>query len=177
MIRRVLYRILVVGAAMMLAGQAAAQSFEEAVRSNTWLAMDLCLQVMLDRVSPAAAFGGAGFVLRSEYRGVNDFGIDQGYGHYFDAPADTVKAQLPEPDRMAGNCAVMTVHMNEPAFADVIRQALQYRYPQAEIRSATQITLRRNPSDLPLIITVSTIGTNHRYEPAGTVQVSMGFPG
>ena len=31
-----------------------AQSFDEAVRSNTWLATDLCLQVMLDRVSPRA---------------------------------------------------------------------------------------------------------------------------
>ena len=160
----------------MLAGTASAQSFDEAARSNTWLATDLCLQVMLDRVSPRAVFGAAGFVLRSEYRGVNEYGIDLGYSHYFDAPADTVKAQLPEPEQMAALCTVMTTHLSEAEFAGVVAQAVSARYPQAEMRSAAEIFLRRSPGDLPLIITTGTI-ERHRYEPAGTVEVTMGFPG
>ena len=169
--RRVLTLLLALAAAPLQA-----QSFDEAVRSNTWLATDLCLQVMLDRASPRAVFGAAGFVLRSEYRGVNAYGIDLGYNHYFDAPADTVKAQLPEPDQMAGLCTVMTTHLSEADFAGVVAQAVRTRYPQAEQHSASVIMLRRSPGDLPLIITTRTI-ERHRYEPAGTVEVSMGFPG
>ena len=164
-------------AACLASSPVTGQSFDEAVHSNTWLATDLCLQVMLDRVSPRAVFGAAGFVLRSEHRGVNEYGVDRGFSHYFDAPADTVKAEVPDLDQMSGLCSVTTTHLVEPLFAQVIQQAVLNRYPQAEIRDANQIVLRRFPGDLPLIISIRTIGTNHRYEIPGTVEVSMSFPG
>ena len=60
---------------------AKAQTFEEAVRANVWLATSLCTDAMIIGTPPATLFGAAGFVYRGIDRGVNSYGIAQGISH------------------------------------------------------------------------------------------------
>lgn len=167
---------LALAALSALSVPAQAQTFEEAVQSNTRLGVALCLQVMIDRTLPRNAFGAAGFTYRADARGVNSYGIDQGFGHYFDAPADTAKAEVNNPDRTAGICTVYTKHLPEPVLASLVGNEIFQRYPSAQTRSATQWSIP-TASGLPLIVNTGTIGTRHRYEDPGTVTVSMSYPG
>ena len=165
------------GAALsgLVGGGAAAQSFEEAVRANTQLATNLCIQVMIQRTAPRDAFEGAGFGYRSIDRGVNDYGVALGFDHYFEAPASTAKAEVDDPGA-AGLCMVMTTHLAEADLAQIVAAELFRDYPGAEVRSETEWSVA-TPSGLPLIVSTDTIGTNHRYEEPGTVRVTMSYPG
>jgi hypothetical protein len=158
-------------------GQGAhAQTFDEAVRANLSLATTLCLQTMIQRVPPAAAFGGAGFVYRGVDRGVNSFGVALGLDHYFDAPADTARAEVDEPNGTAGLCQVYSTHLAEAELAAIVGGALAALYPATQMRSPTEWSIP-TPSGLPLIVTTETIGTNNRYEAPGTVRATMVYPG
>jgi hypothetical protein len=155
---------------------AAAQTFEEAVRINTAAMIGLCLQVMIDRAPPSTALSGAGLTYRAEDRGVNDFGVHRGTGHYFDAPADTAKIEVDAPDRIAGICQVYTRHMDQNELSQIVSNRLFQTYPGTRVRDQNQWVVER-PGALPLIVTTRTIGDNHRYETPGTVQVTMSYPG
>ncbi len=171
-------RCLILSVGLALAGTlpASAQTFDQAVRSNIALAISLCVDVMFGAATPAAAFVNAGFAYRGIDRGVNSYGIARGTGHYFDAPANTTKAQVLDPNQHPGLCSVFTTHMGEAEVATLIRQVLFIKNPGTQVRGPTEWFMQQG-SGLPLIVTVNTIGTNNRYEAPGTVQVSMVFPG
>ena len=151
------------------------QSFDEAVRANVALATRTCITAMFSRTPPEALFLQAGFTYRGVDRGVNDFGVRLGTSHYFDAPADTAKAEVPNIGAPAGLCTVTTTHMLEVPFAALVAQTVLSQDPRAQTTGLHQWTLRQG-NGLPLIVSVSTI-TRHRYEAPGTVEVSMSFPG
>ena len=155
---------------------AATMTTQEAAQINARLAFSICVQIMIDRVSPRAAFGAAGFTYRAIDRGVNTHGVVLGLDHYFEAPADTAKAKVPNPDQMAGICTVYSKHIPEATLASIVASEAYRRSPATTGRGATQWSIPTS-SGLPLIVSVSTITNRHRYEPAGTVQVSMSFPG
>ncbi len=158
-------------------GQAApAQTFKEAVQMNVGLATTLCLEVMIRRTPAVTAFGNAGFVYRSADRGVNNYGVALGPDHYFDAPADTVKAELDTPNDIAGICQVLTTHLSETELTEIVAETIFRVYPGARVQGPNQWFID-TPSGLPLIVGTDTIGTNHRYEVPGTVRVGMSYPG
>lgn len=169
-------RLFAIVIALISAQLAAAQSFEEAVRANAALALRLCTQAMIDGTSSAAVFAPAGFAYRSIDRGVNSYGIALGLDHYWDAPADTVKVSVANPDGHPGLCQVLTTHLTQPALDALLRETLFQTHPGARMGSENSIMID-TPSGLPLIITTRTITNNHRYEPPGTVEVTMGYPG
>jgi hypothetical protein len=154
-----------------------AQTFDEAVRTNVAIATRLCLSVMIDRAGPRDVFEAAAFVYREEDRGTNDFGVDLGSGHYFDAPADTVHVEVPDPDAYAGICTLYTMHLDEAALIDVVSEALFPMFPAAQVRTEPNFSLMiETASGLPLILQTFTV-ERHRYEAPGTVQLSMSYPG
>lgn len=160
----------------LLAVPAAAQTFEEAVRINTSVAISTCLSVMIDRAVPDTAFGAAGFSYRAIDRGVNDYNVALGLDHYFDAPAETVKAEVDRPDGVAGICMVLTTHLDQADLNEIVAATMFQDHPGAQVRDENQWSIN-TPSGLPLIVSTRTITDNHRYEPPGTVTVSMSFPG
>ena len=165
---------------LAIASQAAAQniapSFEVAVQTNFALATDLCMQTMLSGAPPSGIFTAAGFIYRAADRGVNQFGVDLGSGHYFDAPAETAKAEVINPNTHPGLCTATTRHLDQAAAAQLIGAMILQRFPTTDASQPNQWIVR-GQGPLPLIISIGTIGTNHRYEQPGTVQVSMTFPG
>lgn len=152
-----------------------AQSLEEAVRANVALATRTCVTAMFSGTPPEMLFTPAGFTYRAVDRGTNDYGVDLGTGHYFDAPADTAKAEVPNIGGPAGLCKVTTTHMKEVPFAALVAAVIFERYPGAQTSGLHQWTVRQGQR-LPLIVAVRTVD-RHRYEAPGTVEVSMGFPG
>lgn len=152
------------------------QSFEDAVRANVALATTLCAKAMMQGASPSTVFGNAGFVYRGVDRGVNEYGISRGTGHYFDAPAQTAKAEVMNPDGHPALCTVSTTHMTQSELSSLVASVLHRDFSGVEPQGADQWFIR-NHTGLPLIISTSTIGTNHRYEAPGTVTVGMSFPG
>ncbi len=162
--------------ALLLGAPAQAQSSDEAVRANVWLATSLCADAMIGGAPPSSLFGPAGFVYRGVDRGVNDFGIARGTGHYFDAPVGTAKAEVLDPNGRTGLCYVSTTHLAEAEFASLVAGAVFQKYPNTRTSSPTQWSIP-TASGLSLIVSVTTIGNNNRYEAPGTVRVSMSFPG
>lgn len=153
----------------------AGQSFEDAVRANTALAVATCLDVMIARSLPRDAFIRAGFTYRSIHRGVNEYNVDRGFSHYFDAPVETAKAEVNAPDSIAGICTVYTAHLTEPELNALVASTLAQRQPGTQSRGPGSWAIP-TASGLPLIVGTRTI-TRHRYEPAGTVSVGMSYPG
>lgn len=167
---------LAAGLALCPGDKALAQTFDEAVRANLSLATTLCLQTMIQRIPPTTAFVGAGFVYRNVDRGVNDYGVALGLDHYFDAPADTARAEVDEPNGTAGLCQVYSTHLTEGELAAIVGGTLAAFYPATQMRSPTEWSIP-TPSGLPLIVTTETIGSNNRYEAPGTVRATMVYPG
>ncbi|MGI3169172.1 hypothetical protein ACRARG_08480 [Pseudooceanicola sp. C21-150M6] len=161
---------------LALALPAHAQNLREAALNNVAVATRICADVSLRQLAPRPAFTSAGFTYRAENRGVNKYGVNLGYGHYFDAPADTAKAQVAEPDRYAGTCYVYTKHASQGEVEALVMDVLRSAYPNARIERSNSGTILYNLSPLPLIVSVSTISRN-RYETDGTISVSMSFPG
>lgn len=156
---------------------ATSQTFDDAVRANVALSTQLCLSIMIDRVSPRAAFAERGFTYREEDRGTNDFGVDLGSGHYFDAPASTAHVEVPDPDAFQGICTVYTVHLDEAALRDVVSAAVFPMFPGARVNTGPDFSLSIDTaSGLPLILQTRTIDRS-RYEEPGTVGLSMSYPG
>ena len=154
---------------------APAQTLQEAAAANLGLATDLCLQVMIQGADPNAAFTGAGFVYRRVERGVNQFGIDRGAAHYFDAPAETAKGEVDRPTGRAGICFASTGVLEEPSARAIVSASILRAYPGAEQRGAQEWFIRLG--SLPLIVTIGTTGANNQYERPGTVRVTMSYPG
>jgi hypothetical protein len=163
-------------AAAICSTSASAQTFDEAVRTNIWLATQACLDTMISREAANVVFGSADFTYRAFDRGVNEFGIDRGRAHYFEAPAETARAQVDTPDGIAGICHVFSVHLSEAELAAVMRAVVFQSHPGARVREPNQLLID-TPSGLPLIVTTRTVGTNNRYETPGTTTVAMGYPG
>lgn len=134
-----------------------------------------CVEVMFRRAQAALAFPNAGFTYRAVIRGVNEYGVDRGIGHYFDAPAETAHAQVDDPNRPAGLCSVYTTQLNQSEVAAIVGRTLRQYYPAARQSGAASWSITAN-GGLPLLIDISTI-QNSRYETPGTVQVTMSYPG
>lgn len=166
---------LIVTLSLILPAALAAQTVLEAAAANVGLATQLCLRHMLERTAPASLFTQAGFVYRQTDRGTNRHGIHRGYGHYFDAPAQTAKIEVPRADQFAGLCTVTSSQMSEPQLASIVGGVVLRSYPNVEVRSPTEWIVRVG-TNLPLIVSTTTI-QRHRYEAPGTVSVSMVFPG
>lgn len=171
---------LALGVALLLtllvaAVTARAQSFEDAVRANIALATRTCVTAMFAGTPAETLFVPAGFAYRGVDRGTNDYGVDLGTGHYFDAPAGTAKVEVPAIGQHPGLCTVTTTHLQETPFAALIAAVLLDQYPGMQTTGRHQWTIRQG-NGLPLIVSVNTID-RHRYEAPGTVQVSMSFPG
>lgn len=135
-----------------------------------------CIEVMFRRAQAAQAFPAAGFTYRKVDRGVNQYGVHRGSGHYFDAPANTAHAEVDDTSRPAGYCSVYTSHLTQAEVAATVGRTLFQYYPTTEQFSPTSWSVSLN-GGLPLIIQLSTIQNNHRYETPGTVQISMSYPG
>lgn len=165
-------------ACIALAGvaPAGAQSLSEAARANVALATSLCADAMLAGMSADMLFRNAGFVYRAVDRGVNSYGVALGLDHYFDAPANTAKAEVGAPRGHPQICMVTSGHMTEIDLGSIVAGVLFQKYP-GTIPSGVNTWSVRAGNALPLIVSVDTIGTNHRYEAPGTVRVSMSFPG
>mgnify|MGYP006879680505 CR=1 FL=1 len=131
---------------------------------------------MLNGTSANAIFGNSGFVYRGVDRGVNSYGVTLGRAHYFDAPADTVKTQVANPNGHPGICSVYTPHLPEAELSGIVANLLFRKFPRLESRGTNQWVIRQG-THLPLIVSIRTISSDHRYEAPGTVQVSMSFPG
>ncbi|MGS4945047.1 hypothetical protein ACVDG3_06170 [Meridianimarinicoccus sp. RP-17] len=163
-------------AALASAPMASSQSFEDAVRANVALAVTLCTNGMMSGSSASSLFGSSGFAYRAIDRGTNDHGVALGVDHFFDAPAETAKAEVMAADGPMGLCKVLTRHLGEDAVRQIVSNALWPEYAGAELRGPNEWIVR-GAAELPLIITLRTIADNHRYEAPGTVEVSMAFPG
>ncbi len=153
-----------------------AQTFQDAVRANFVLATDLCLSVMIQRTLPATAFGTAGFTYQTVDRGVNQYGIHRGYDHYFDAPAETARAEVDDPNRIAGLCYAFTAHLSLPEASQLVAGLITQRYPSVDSSRPNQWVIRAG--ELPLIVNISQ-GSNTAQLAAGpnAVSVSMTYPG
>ncbi|MEM8802040.1 MAG: hypothetical protein AAGF55_05865 [Pseudomonadota bacterium] len=151
-------------------------TLRDAARGNVLGLTYWCVEVMLNRVIAAQVFPGAGFTYRAADRGVNEYGINRGTGHYFDAPAKTAHARVDDPNRPSGFCSVYTAHLNQAEVEATVAETLRQYFQTAQQRSAASWSVR-SANGLPLLIDISTIGNNHRYEAPGTVQVTMVYPG
>lgn len=163
-------------AVVLSAGPSRAQTVEEAARSNVGLSVRLCMDVMLRQIPPQQLFGTAGFAYEGIDRGINTYGVALGVDHYYLAPADTAKAQVNDPTGGNGICQVLTTKLTQADVQTLVVEIVQQTYPQAQLERGPDYMAVRNLSQLPLILNISTI-TRHRYEAAGTIQVSMSFPG
>lgn len=170
---------LLAGALTLGAAAASAQtapSFDEAVRANVALATSLCARTMIEGTRPSTVFGNAGFVYRGVDRGVNNFGITLNPSHYFDAPAETAKAEVMNPNAHAGLCTVYTTHMTQADLNSLVAAVLFRDFRGVQPQADGQWIIQTQ-GGLPLIVSTNTIGTNNRYETPGTVSVGMTFPG
>lgn len=163
----------------LLPYSAAAQTVVDAARSNFMLATKLCLDAMLQRQVTGATFPAAGFTYRRVDHPPNSYGITPSPSHYFDTPANTVHAKVMDPSGHGGLCSAYSLHLTEADATRLVGAVIAQLYPNSQPSGATSWSVRnRNAgqSDLPLIVTVRTV-TRNKYEAAGTIEVSMSFPG
>lgn len=109
-------------ALLSLAAPAWAQTFEDAVRANTALALELCL----GRGDPAAMaerFRAAGFAERVERSTVNSDTT-----HHFTAPAETASVELYYGE-MPEHCGVSTMHLGVSDAAGVLDAVVPRLFP------------------------------------------------
>lgn len=151
-------------------------TLRDAAQANVTGLTYWCVEVMFRRAQAAQAFPAAGFTYRKVDRGVNEYGIHRGSSHYFDAPANTAHAEVDDTSRPAGLCTVYTTHLNQADMAAIVGRTLYQYFPTTEQFSPTSWHISLD-GGLPLIIELSTIQNNHRYETPGTVRVSMTYPG
>jgi hypothetical protein len=102
--------------------QASSQGFDDAVRANVALALQLCLMETGSAQATVSAFTGAGFAYST--RGTPGRDV----WHQFAAPADTVRAELYE-GQLAPDCAVMSDHIGTTAAIPVVGALLNQLYP------------------------------------------------
>jgi hypothetical protein len=110
-------------AAITLAAPASVQTFDDAVRANFGLGMQLCLSGGGDMAAWAGLFRTAGFAERVERSGTNSDTT-----HHFTAPADTVAVELYYGEQPE-HCTVSTPHMGVTEASSVLDQIIPQRYP------------------------------------------------
>lgn len=118
-------------AAFCLATAAPAQSFDEAVRINLVLGLQLCTQRVADASIRAQLFRTAGFSERVDRATDN-----RDTTHYFFAPADTVRVELYYGE-MPEHCIVSTIHLGVTGASQVLDAAMPQLYP-GYVRKVTQ---------------------------------------
>jgi hypothetical protein len=114
-----------------LAIPAAAQTFDDAVRANFGLGVQLCLSGGGDMAAWAGQFRAAGFAERVERSAENSDTT-----HHFTAPADTVTVELfygEQPEY----CSVVTRHMGVSAASEVLDAVVPGIHP-GYVREVTQ---------------------------------------
>ena len=114
---------LCLGLAAATAAPASAQSFEEAVRINAAVALELCLSGGRDMAAWAARFRAAGFSERVERSTSNSDTT-----HIFTAPADTVGVVLYYGE-MPEYCSVESDHLAVTAASPVLDEVVPRLYP------------------------------------------------
>lgn len=118
-------------ALLSLASPAAAQTFDEAVRANFGLGVQLCLSGGGDMEAWAGQFRTAGFAERVERSSENSDTT-----HYFTAPADTVTVELyygEQPEY----CSVATQHMGVTDASAILDAVVPGIHP-GYVRDVTQ---------------------------------------
>ena len=100
-----------------------AQTFEEAVRINAAIALELCLRGGSDMAAWAGRFRAAGFAERVERSTENSDTT-----HYFTAPADTVRVEFYYGE-MPELCIVRTDHLNVTDAASILDQVVPLLHP------------------------------------------------
>lgn len=109
-------------AALLPPAPVMAQSFDEAVRSNLTLAVELCVHDILGTQPGLTGFRAAGFAYRMDGQPGQDV------YHRFHAPADTVSSEIYE-GQMAPHCAVRTAHLGLGEAIALVNTLLHERFP------------------------------------------------
>ncbi|MBF9029001.1 hypothetical protein HKCCE3408_01215 [Rhodobacterales bacterium HKCCE3408] len=173
--------------ALVAAGPAfaQAQSFDEAVRTNVAVAVDVCLRVMTERLVPSETIPPAGFSYRAVDNQATYGGAAQGFTHYYDAPGDTVRIRVIDPDAFRGSCHVETTHLGVDATAAIVESVVAYRRPDAqrqmtgnEAAAMCEIWTIQTGSDAPVAVYMNSGTQGARGCPEdGTARVAMEIPG
>jgi hypothetical protein len=170
-----------VAAALLGPAAASAQSFEEAVRANLLLALQLCM--IEDRANVVvAAFTAAGFQYWRDDQSMPNF---LNVYHRFHAPADTVSVELYEGD-IAPHCRAESRHIGPTATAQMIGPWLEqtfpgqfeYRPPGTVIHGSTtdcpSFWIPEPPGGLPFEVWIGTASEGETCATAQTVTVMPG---
>lgn len=145
---------------------APAQSFEEAVRSNVSLAVQLCAGSHQSADLWLGAFRAAGFAERVERLNPGDT------NHHFDAPAGTATATV-YIGQMAPDCTVTSNHLGVTAASalmdDIVPRAWPGKYGRSAVAGAPDpatgqpalcVRYSETGAGLPEVITVLAGGTD-----------------
>lgn len=146
-----------------------APTFDEAVRANLAVALQLCLMDTGSAPATVSAFVGAGFAYST--RGTP--GVD--VWHQFAAPAATVTAELYE-GQMAPDCAVMSDHIGTAAAIPVVGTLLNQLYPgrfafdQSEGPGCASFT--DYAPAIPFVVSVRGRGEDRPCADIGTIHIT-----
>jgi hypothetical protein len=147
---------------------AQAQSFDEAVRGNLALALQLCLMDTGSAQGTISAFTGAGFAYST--RGTPGRDV----WHQFAAPADMVRAELYE-GQMAPDCAVMSDHIGTTAAIPVVGALLNQLYPGRFAMEQTEgpgcASFTDTSRAIPFVVSVRGGGEMQPCADTGTVHI------
>ena len=116
-------RVLTFLSAICLGSPALAQTFDEAVRINLALGVQLCTQRVAGVENRVDMFRAAGFSERVERTNVNSDTT-----HYFTAPAETVLVELYYGE-MPEECSVSTNHLGVTGASEVLDAAIPRLFP------------------------------------------------
>lgn len=147
---------------------ASAQGFDDAVRANLALALQLCLTETGSAQATVSAFVGAGFAYST--RGTPG----QDVWHQFAAPSDTVRAELYE-GQMAPDCTVMSDHIGTTAAIPVVGAILNQLYPGRFAMEQTEgpgcASFTDNSRAIPFVVSVRGGGEMQPCADTGTVHI------
>ncbi|MGV6850389.1 MAG: hypothetical protein ACWA5A_18600 [Marinibacterium sp.] len=172
-------------AGLIAPGLSRAQTFDEAVRANLALGIEICAAHAGNPDAAMARLRAAGF----SYDGFDGDAADA--THRFAAPADTMQV-LVYSGQMAPDCSVETAHMGVTQAVAFIGTVLNQRFPgrfglapsvvapggpgSAEAACGAYVDLQGG--QIPLTISVSTWGDRYRASclENGTTRFYFGFP-
>lgn len=153
-----------------------AQTFDEAVRANVGLAIQLCMRPGIQGPARAGTFRAAGFTERVEAIGNGDT------THTFTAPAETATVELYY-GNMPEECRVMSRHLDVTAasalvdrivpglYPDYVRKVQQGPLDPATGQPATCVRYEQPNSQIPHVIGVTAGDGAEACIPNGTSTV------
>ena len=148
---------------------ALAQTFDEAVRGNIAIALQLCLMETGSAQATVNAFSAAGFAY--SWRGTPGFDVY----HQFAAPAETVTAELYE-GQMAPNCDVMSDHIGTTAAVPVVGALLNQLYPGRFVLEQSSgpgcASFTDDAPAIPFIVSVRGRGEDRPCADIGTIHIT-----